>query len=29
MAVSGAENRLPMISRVNPDSMKGIPQVDF
>ena len=29
MAVSGAENRLPAVSGVNPDSMEGIPQVNF
>ena len=29
MAVSGAENCFLMVSRVNPDSMEGIPQVDF
>ena len=29
MAVSGAENRFPTVSKVNPDPMEGIPQVDF
>ena len=29
MAILGAEKRLLTISRVNPDPIKGIPQVDF
>ena len=29
MFVLGAENRFLMLSGVNPDPMKGIPQVDF
>ena len=29
MAVSGAENRFPTVSKVNPDPIKGIPLVDF
>ena len=29
MAVFGAESRFLMVSRVNPDLMEGIPQVDF
>ena len=29
MAILGAENRFPAVSRVNPDPMENIPQVDF
>ena len=29
MAISGAENRLPIVSGVNPDPMEGIPQINF
>ena len=29
MAVSGAENRFPTVSGVNPDPMENIPQIDF
>ena len=29
IAVSGAETYLPMVSEVNPDPIKGVPQVHF
>ena len=29
MAVFNTENRLPIVSGINPDPMEGIPQVDF
>ena len=29
MAISGAENRLPTVSGVNPDPIENIPQIDF
>ena len=29
MAVSGAENRFPMVSKVNPNPIKNILQINF
>ena len=29
MAISSAENRFPAVSGINPDPIKGIPQINF